>query len=292
MVRPAAGMALLVLFLLGGCGDLFSGDSAPDKKNWAVVVGISKYQSSTLNLKWADEDALDIYDALRRSNGWDSDNITLLTNESATKDNIKSAISGLSQRVSADDQVVIYFSGRGSYGPDLPPFDEGDGLDEYLVPYDALPNSTARDLSDDELEALCLALPTNNVLIVLDTGFAGDSLRSGAASGTEKFAARTGNGTVAPGSIDGMSHDLARPGYTFISAARGGAAPSESNQLHNGVFTHYFVEGLRGAANPGKKTVSAQQAFEYAAPRTAANASGQAPQLVDNRGKSFRVTTN
>ena len=80
---------------------------------------------------------------------------------------------------------------------------------------------------------------------------------------------RAGSGkAVAPRSVDGMSHELARPGYVFISAAQNGVAPGESNQLRNGVFTHYFVEGLRGAANPGRKTTSAQQAFEYAAPRT------------------------
>jgi uncharacterized caspase-like protein len=86
-----------------------------------------------------------------------------------------------------------------------------------------------------------------------------------------------------------MSHDLARPGYVFISAAQNGVAPAESVQLRNGVFTYYFVEGLRGATNTGKKT-SAQQAFEYAAPRTAAYESGQSPQLIDNKGRKFDLT--
>jgi uncharacterized caspase-like protein len=251
-----------------------------------VVVGISSYQAPALNLKWADEDALDVYDALRRGKGWDTDKITLLTNGSATKEAIKSAIGGLAKRVSGDDQVVIYFSGRGSYGADQPPFDEADGLDEYLVPYDAQPSSTARDLSDDEIEALLSALPTNNVVIILDTGFAGGS----SSAGKGKCVVRATSGrAVSPRSVDGMGHDLARPGYIFITAAQDGAAPGESDQLRNGVFTHYFVEGLRGPANAGRRTVSTQQAFAYAASRTAAFASGQAPQLLDNRGKEFRL---
>jgi uncharacterized caspase-like protein len=66
-------------------------------------------------------------------------------------------------------------------------------------------------------------------------------------------------------------------------------APAESSQLRNGVFTYYFVEGLRGAATTGKKT-SAQQAFAYAAPRTTAYEAGQSPQIIDNKGKKFDLT--
>jgi len=283
----AAAAVLMCATLLGGCGNLITGDAdGAGRKNYAIIVGISTYQSSSLNLKWADEDALDFYDALRRGKNWETDKITLLTNSSATKEAIKSAIAGLAKRAGADDQVVFYFSGRGGFDADQPPFDEGDGLDEYLVPFDALPTSSSRDLSDDELEALFSALPTNNVLIVLDTGFSGAS-----ASPREKWVARTaaGHGRK-PLGIDGMAHDLARPGFLFISSAQAGEAGRESNELRNSVFTYHLVEGLRGAANPGKNQVTAQQAFEYAAPRTTSGAARQVPLFVDNRGKGFRVT--
>jgi hypothetical protein len=87
-----------------------------------------------------------------------------------------------------------------------------------------------------------------------------------------------------------MSHELARPGYVFISGAQNGMAPGESSQLRNGVFTYYFVEGMRGAANPSRKTITVQQAFEYAAPRTSADESGQSPQMSDKRGKDLYLT--
>ena len=273
--------------LQAGCGNLITGDpESAGRKNFAVVVGISGYQSNGLNLKWADEDALDFYDALRRSKSWETDKITLLTNASATKEAIKSSIAGLVKRVGADDNVVFYFSGRGSYGPDQPPFDEGDGLDEYLVPFDALPGTPARDISDDELEALFASLPTNNILIVLDTGFTGSG-----ASGREKFVARPTGGAKRPRGIDGMAHDLARPGYVFVSATQPGESAQESTQLRNGIFTYYFVEGLKGAANPGKNLVSAQQAYEYAAPRTASHAATLSPLFIDNRGKNFKLAS-
>lgn len=271
--------------LLSACGNLITGDpESAGRKNWAVIVGVASYQSPSLELKWADEDALDFYDTLRRGKNWENDKVKLLTNASATKDAIKAAIAGLAKSVGPDDQVVFYFSGRGSVGPDQPPFDEGDGMDEYLLPYDAAPGSPARDLSDDELEALFAALPTNNVLIILDTGF------TGAATGKEKCFARAGASRGRrPLGTDGMAHDLARPGFVFISSAQADDTGRESSQLRNGVFTYYLVEGLRGAANPGKSLVSAQQAFVYAAPRTTSYAAGQVPLLVDNRSKFFRV---
>jgi uncharacterized caspase-like protein len=256
VVCPAAA-ALVLLLLAGGCSDLFTGDGGAEGKNWAVVVGIADYRAAALNLKWADEDALDFYDALRQGKGWDADHITLLTNNLATKAAIKGAIAGLAKRVSADDQVVFYFSGRGSYAADQPPFDEGDGFDEYLVPYDAQYGSAADDLCDDDLEALFAALPTNNVVIILDTGFVGSSTRAGAApSPKEKCVMRAPVGrSAAPRSVDGMSGELARPGYIFISAAQKGMAPIESSQLSNGVFTHYLLEAMRNAQSSGRKEI-------------------------------------
>lgn len=285
LVRPAAILALVSVFLPVGCADPLGSDDGR-KKNWAIIVGISNYKASSLNLKWAEEDALDFYDTLRSSRGWETDNITLLTNSSATGGAIKAALAGLAKRVGVDDQVVFYFSGRGSYGPDQPPFDEGDGLDEYLVPYNGLTSSSAEDLSDDTIEELLSALPTNNVLVILDAGFSGVNSRSRIPSDKEKCVQRVSSGrNISPQSVDGMSHELARPGYVFISAAQNGASPGESNQLRNGIFTYYFVEGLGGAANSGKKT-SAQQAFAYAASRTTAVQPGQSPQLIDNTSKS------
>ena len=290
---PAAITALAGVILLAGCGDILSNNDDTGGKNHAVIVGISDYQSSALNLKWGEEDALDFYDALRGSSGWETDNITLLTNSSASRDAIKAALAGLAKRVRADDMVVFYFSGRGSYGPDQPPFDEGDGLDEYLVPFDGQASSPAQDLSDDTLEALLAALPTSNVLVILDTGFTATTSRSGIPSDREKCLLRSGKvKTVAPSIVDGMGPELARPGYVFISSAQNGAAPRESSQLRNGVFTHYFVEGMRGAANTGRKTVTAQLAFQYAATRTSAYEAGQTPQLIDKRGKNFNLTVH
>jgi uncharacterized caspase-like protein len=284
-VLLAVGVCLTAAALFCGCGDLLTGDTDSGRRNFAVIVGIADYQAATLNLKWADDDALDFYDALRRGKNWETDKITLLTNSGATKEAIKGALASLSKRATADDQIVFYFSGRGTNGPDQPPFDEGDGLDEYLMPYDSDPASPARDINDDELEALFAALPTNNVMIVLDTSFGAPGRTN--PPGKEKGFVR---GRSTPRGLDGMNKELARPGYVFLTASLPGEAAYESNQLRKGVFSSFLSEGLRGAANPGRKFVTALQAFEYAAARTSGQAPGQSPQLIDNRGKAFKIS--
>jgi uncharacterized caspase-like protein len=283
----ALALVLVSSLLLAGCGDLLTGDDDSGRKNWALVIGVSTYQDSSFNLRWADEDALDFYDALRHTKNWDADKITLLTNNAATKAGIKSAIGSLSKRISADDQFVLYFSGRGGAGKDQPPFDEGDGLDEFLAPYDALPHSAAHDLGDDELEALLSALPTNNILVILDTGFAPRSGGGAGNAGRDKTLLRLNDANNRPS--DGMTNDLSRAGYILLTATQPSQPAVENNQLRNSVFTYYLVEGLMGAANPGRKSVSVQQSFQYAAVRTSAYVAGQAPQLLDNREKPFRI---
>jgi hypothetical protein len=73
-----------------------------------------------------------------------------------------------------------------------------------------------------------------------------------------------------------------------MTASAANESPLESNILRNGVFTYYLVEGLLGAANPDGELITAQQDFEYAAPRSTAFYSGQHPQY-SGRGTPFTL---
>jgi hypothetical protein len=290
--RPAAVVILvLVLFLaltFSACGNLLTGGSDDGGDSWAVIVGISLYQVPSFNLKWADDDALDFYDALVRGRNWTPSRMTPLLNSAATKSAIGSAISNIGSQMSSNDKFVLYFSGHGTTGADQPPVDEPDGVEEFLVPHDALSNSNANDISDDELEAWLTALPTNNILVVLDASFSGGLIRGRSqAQGRLKFIDR-GLTTIQARGLDDMTRDLNRPGWIAMTASAANESPLESNILRNGVFTYYLVEGLLGPANPDGDLITAQQAFYYAAPRATAFYSGQHPQLSD-RGAPFTL---
>ena len=292
-IRRPANLSAVVLTLFfaltfAACGDLLTGGSDEGGDNWTVIVGISNYQVPSFNLKWADNDALDYYDALVRGRNWEPNRMTVLLNSAATKTAIDSAIANIGSQMSSNDKFVFYFSGHGTTGADQPPIDEPDGVEEYLVPHDALSNSNANDISDDELESWLSALPTRNVLVVLDASFSGGLIRGRSqAQGNLKFIDR-GLTTIQTRGLDDMTRDLNRPGWIAMTASAANESPLESNILRNGVFTYFLVEGLLGAANPDGDIITAQQDFDYAAPRSTAFYSGQHRQY-SGRGIPFTL---
>jgi uncharacterized caspase-like protein len=284
-------LLLAAVMLPGACSDSITGSSDEGGGNLAVLVGVSQYRVPSFNLRYADADALDYYNALIRGGNWDPGKITILLNGAATKDAIISAISSVGGSLSSDDKFIFYFSGHGTKGPDEPPIDEPDGLDEYLVPHDALSNSHANDISDDELELILGSLPTKNILVVLDSSFSGGFIKGRLAlEGRVKFIDRGIIDQAREVSSDGMTKDLDRlSGVITQTASAANESPLESNILRNGVFTYYMTEGMLGPASPGEDRITAQQAFNYAAPRSTAFYSGMHPQQRDNRGKPYTL---
>ena len=87
--RPAALVSAVLIIssavTFSGCSDLLTGGSDGGGESWAVIVGISLYQVPSFNLRWADDDALDYYDALVRGSNWVPSRMTPLLNSAATK---------------------------------------------------------------------------------------------------------------------------------------------------------------------------------------------------------------
>jgi hypothetical protein len=284
VVLAAAGLTLTA------CGDSITG-SSDGGANRAVVVGVSAYRVPSFNLSFADDDALDYFNALIQGTNWSPGEVTVLLNGQATRDAIINAINAVGGSLGSDDKFVFFFSGHGTKGPDLDPLDEADGLDEYIVPHDALSNSHANDIRDDEFELIITGLPTKNVLVVLDSSFSGGMIKSRfAPAGRVKFIDRGIVSAARMRKPDGGFKDLDRaPGVITQTASASNESPLESSSLRNGVFTFYMVEGMLGAANPDGDRITAQQAFSYAAPRSTAFFSGMHPQQQDNRGSPYTL---
>lgn len=274
----------------GACGNSITG-SSDGGKNHAVIVGVSNYRVPSFNLNYAAKDAGDYRAALIAGSNWDPSTITTLLNSQATRSAIISAISSVGGSLSSDDKFVFFFSGHGTKGPDVVPIDEPDGLDEYIVPHDALSNSHANDIRDDELELIIASLPTRNVLVVLDSSFSGGMIKSRMTSnGKVKYIDRGIPAVSHAASVDGMFKDLdVVPGIITQTASASNESPIESSTLRNGVFTFFLVEGMAGPANPGESVITAQNSFAYAAPRSTAFFSGMHPQQRDNRGSQYTL---
>ncbi len=90
--------------------------SQTSASTYAVIVGISDYQSPQIpDLQYADKDARAFAEWLRSPGGGkvDAQNITLLTNDSATTASVADGLNWLTDKCRAGDLAIIYFSGHG-----------------------------------------------------------------------------------------------------------------------------------------------------------------------------------
>ena len=119
----------------------------------ALLIGINEYPnlSTSAQLDGCVNDVRLMAGLLRDKYGFPDENVTVLTDGEATRDGILAALDGLAERVGADDVVVVHYAGHGSQVTDVDG-DEPDGLDETIVPYDAVRGSGANvDVTDDEI---------------------------------------------------------------------------------------------------------------------------------------------
>ena len=119
----------------------------------ALVIGIDSYPGfgPESQLAGAVRDARKMAEVLIERHGFAPRNVLQCLETRATRRGILDALEALRVRVVAGDQALVFFSGHGSQMTDREG-DEGDGLDETLVPFDSgRAEAENRDISDDEL---------------------------------------------------------------------------------------------------------------------------------------------
>ena len=224
-----------------------------DCDRWAIVVGISKYQHQSWNLKYADRDADELYQLLLTPNGgkYKKENVRKLTNEQATSRNILIELHDFLKKPAREDLVLLYFACHGSPDPDRP-----ENL--YLLTHDTEPSriaGTALPMREIKL-AIKETLLAEKVILLVDT------CHSGGISGGNRSASDN------PAKMKQYLQELSRSsaGLALLTSAETSQAAREGEQWGggHGVFTHYLLEGMRGAAdddNDGFVTVG--ELFEY-----------------------------
>ncbi len=246
----------------------------------AVICGINDYKNFGPGEEplYAAKDAQDIYNKCIEY-GVPKSNIKLLLDKKATKKGIKSAIQSAGRRTSipdgtspadtgqptydhgtndklmAGDVFLFYFSGQGVYGPDSPPYDESDGIDEYICPYDSSRTSYAYDISDEELQEWLN--PVINlgvrVVVILDASFSGGVIKpldSLVGSKQEvRIKSKPGAPELRKATRGGFLKSLSGSGFTVMTSCNVGELSYEWTWFQNGVFTHLLVAALSGVAD-------------------------------------------
>lgn len=105
-------------------------------EHFALIIGINKYENLN-DLEYAVNDAKSIKDVLINTFNYKEENITILLDKKATKENIMNVFYGISQKTCNDDSVLFFYAGHGiTYQVGIK--DKG-----YLVPY----NGTEQNLN-------------------------------------------------------------------------------------------------------------------------------------------------
>ena len=225
-------------------------------KRWAVVIGISDYRDPAIpDLEYADDDARAVYDFLRSPaaglGGLAEENTLLLINEEATYANIRRALFTFLKGPTDDDIVVVYFAGHGT--PDL---DRLQNL--YLLPHD----SELEDISstgfpmDDVQDAISQTYFRHLILIA-------DACHS-AGVGGQLSARELGTNTINEVFLESLKASLG--GYVTVTASQVNQLSQEDARWGggHGVFTHFLLEALRGAADEdGSRIVTLGEVTEY-----------------------------
>jgi uncharacterized protein YgiM (DUF1202 family) len=223
-------------------------------KIWAVVIGISQYEH-VRPLKYADKDAIAFHDYLRNQVGVPDDQITLLANNQATLFNLKRSMgTSLKRKAGPQDTVIIYYAGHGAPETDsMSP--DGDGLEKYLIPYDADPKdlySTALPMR--EVETIFQRLSADRVIFITDSCY------SGATAG-RTFSTASRRAVVSDNFLTRLSKGKGR---VVLTASRAGEVSEERDNLQHGVFTYYLLQGLRGGADyDADGVVTVDEAYSY-----------------------------
>jgi hypothetical protein len=220
------------------------------RRKFALVIGIGDFLDPAVpRLKYAAKDARDFAAALMdpEHGNFSSENVTLLTNDKATRAAILNAMQELFNRAQEDDLVVIYVSSHGSPAQQ----DKGLGGIGHIVTYDtSLKNIWVDAIEYQDFAAKTSLIRARRKVAFLDTCFSGQASRPG-----EKAL-----------SIESMGVDdrtarmfLSGDGTFVITSSKSTERSWESEKIQNSYFTFYLVDALKRSKEPA----TVKEIFDY-----------------------------
>jgi hypothetical protein len=206
-----------------------------DVERYAVIIGNNTGDSDEQRLRYAEDDALRIYEVLRELGGFRPENMLLLRSEDA--ESVRRSLISVNDRIrtrvagGAQSELLVYYSGH------------SDQTALHL-------GRTAIEL--EQLQQLVRGSAATLRVLILD------SCRSGALT-------RVKGGTIQPGFAIALDQRIPSDGVVFWTASSASENAQESDVLRGSFFTHYLVSGLLGAADrDGNGDVTLGEAYQYA----------------------------
>lgn len=215
-------------------------------KIWAVVVGIADYssnmnQSGATDLNYSAQDAKTVYQFLKHPEGGalPDNQITLLRNEEASVRNIVNQCRRIYSQADEDDLIFFYFSGHG--GPN------------YFAAYD-------RAIRHQEISEILSTSKADKRVCVADACFSGTWSKSAQLR-------LQGQTKLSDPQITNLYYNslaAAGSGIAFLMSSEKDETSLEASNLGQGLFTHFYLKGLKGAADTNMdRVVTLQELYLY-----------------------------
>lgn len=221
------------LLLLAAC--LLSPQARADITRYAVIVGNDVGGLGEPPLRYAETDARKVFDVLRLLGDFEPENMVLLQGQNGA--DLSRVLISMNARIRAesgagrDAVLFVYYSGHA----------DADALHPGPQP-----------LELGLLQRLVQGSSAGFRVLVLDACRSGSLTRVKGAHPTEPF----------PVLLDA---ELAGEGLALLTSSASDEDAQESDTLRGSFFTHYFVSGLRGAADRnGDGSVSLEEVYAYA----------------------------
>ncbi len=242
-----------------------------------LIIGIGQYRDSRLNLRCASADAKAMHQLMTDADcGLFSDeNVRLLLDAEATRENIWLELANLCRKAGPDDTVWIYFAGHGAL----------EGSRSFWVTHNAdVDNLRGTALDQRHLVDFLDDIPAQRLLVLLDCCHA-------AATAARKNATRA---TIAAEAVLGA---FKGKGRITLSSSDGREKSVELTDCGHGAFTYFLERGLRGEADldgDGVVTVDELWRFLEDKVKDASQAVGepQTPVLIGELTHDFALTLN
>jgi hypothetical protein len=217
------------------------------EENFAIVIGIEKYRDIGANADYAERDARTMLLYLKDYLGFPEQNIKFLSADRATKSDIAKMLElWLPLQVTPDSKVFVFYSGHGA--PD------SDTHQAYILPYDGDPR--ALELTAYPLKRMYEklgALPAKEIVVALDSCFSGAGGRSVIPQGARPLMTKIDSGKVSNGGK-----------LTVFTAAAGEEITGGYEPQKHGLFTYYFLKGIRGDADANSDGwISVEEQYGY-----------------------------
>jgi hypothetical protein len=221
---------------------------------WAAVIGVDNYPN-VRKLRYAADDAKAFYDHLVHYNHIPAENVTLLLDQEASLTELRSTLgTHLKSKAGRDDMVIIFFAGHGATEKDVMSPD-GDGLEKYLLPYDADPKDLyATALPMGEVSRIFNRIRSERLVFIADSCYSG-------ASGGRTISLTGIRANISDTFLDRIATGKGR---IILTASGANEVSAEDEKLHHGVFTYFLLDGLRGKADTDKDgVITVDEAYAY-----------------------------